>query len=226
MSCHGIHVYSSCCIQYPDRARSNPSRSWSLLDTLTETPLEFRSSPVHDMPQLSQNPERDTLHPSRDHAIEKRLAQSTRTHEPQNQFLEVKEQLERIGEILIMALGVQVQHSWSQPLRVRRFAPNRSKLCATPWFIPCLIPYNNLVELQKTEVGHWLDRVVVICKLRARRQIDAPIQTEGFWVVRPNDCVIFQDWEGTPGHPLHRDDFDIQPFEGADDWEVHTVRVC
>jgi len=164
MFCHGIHVYSSCCIKYPDRARSNPSRSWYLIDTLTETPLELRSKPIHDVLQLSQNPGRDTLHPSRDHAIEKLLAQSTWTHEPQNQSLEVREQLERIDQVLIMALGVQVQHSGSQPLRVRRFAPNRSKLCATPWFIPCLVPYNHLVEFRKTEVGPWLNQVVVICK--------------------------------------------------------------
>jgi len=205
MSCHGIHVYSSCCIQYPDRARSNPSRSWSLLDTPTETPLKARSTTCPGLARTS-----NVTPPP--HAIEKLLAQSTWTHEPQNQFPEVREQPERIGEILTMALGVQVQHAWSQPLRVRRFAPNRRKLCATPRFIPGLIPYNHHVELRKTEVGHWLDQVVVICKLRARRQIDAPIQTEGFWVVRPNNCAIFQDWEGTPGHPLHRDDFYIQPL--------------
>ena len=45
-------------------------------------------------------------------------------------------------------------------------------------------------------------------------------------MVRPHDCAIFQEWEGTAGHPLHRNNFYIQPLEGADDWEVLFVRVC
>ena len=61
---------------------------------------------------------------------------------PQNQFLPVRAQLKRVDQMLIMALSVQIQHSRSQPFRVRRFAPNRSELCAAPQFTPCPIPYD------------------------------------------------------------------------------------
>jgi len=54
-SCHDIscltyciHIYSSLCIKYLDRARSHISRSWSLLDTQIA---------LRDVPRLSQNPE-------------------------------------------------------------------------------------------------------------------------------------------------------------------------
>jgi hypothetical protein len=92
------------------------------------------------------------------------------SNDSEMELLQLRKHWQCINEVLVVALGIEVQHAWLQRSYLADSPiPNGGELRTAPWLIPGLVPDDERVQFGDTEVGKGVDDVVVVRELRATR---------------------------------------------------------
>jgi hypothetical protein len=88
------------------------------------------------------------------------------------ELLQLRKHWQCINEVLVVALGIEVQHVWLQRSYLGDGPiPNGGELRTSPWLLPGLVPDDERVQFMDTEVGKGGDSVIVVRELSARGEV-------------------------------------------------------